>query len=50
VAEVERLLGDPALLDEVASRSRANGARPELQSAAILESFLHVAGRHDPAE
>jgi len=50
VAEVERLLDDPALLDLVASRSRANAARPELQSAAILESFLHLAGRHNPAE
>ncbi|HEY8155513.1 MAG TPA: glycosyltransferase [Myxococcota bacterium] len=42
-AEVERLLGDPALLGEIAARSRANAARPELQSAAILESFLQLA-------
>jgi glycosyltransferase involved in cell wall biosynthesis len=50
VAEVDRLLGDPAWQGEVASRSRANAARPQLQPAAILESFLRLAGRHDPAE
>jgi glycosyltransferase involved in cell wall biosynthesis len=49
VAEVERLLDDAVSFDEVAGRSRANAARPELQSAAILESFLRLAGRREPA-
>jgi glycosyltransferase involved in cell wall biosynthesis len=50
VAEVERLLDDSTWQGEVASRSRANAARAQLQPAAILESFLRLAGRHDPAE
>lgn len=42
-AEVERILDDPALQGEIASRSRANAGRPELQGAAILETFLQLA-------
>jgi glycosyltransferase involved in cell wall biosynthesis len=48
-AEIERLLGDPLAFDEVVARSRANAARPELQAAAVLESFLRLAGRREPS-
>jgi glycosyltransferase involved in cell wall biosynthesis len=49
-AEIERLLDDPAWRVRVASLSRANAARPELQAKAILGSFLDLAGRRGPEE